>query len=132
MKRYTPIPAKRVIFKRNWKGESTTPVEQTEFDTRMPHADMLRYDLAFHNPNNISEVVFPIFRHPKEGHTSHSITVGRWDSFTMKVGEKHNTDEPVGEWITFRHHPKEHGVLVPVTLNQWMLEHPKHSIVGWR
>jgi hypothetical protein len=45
-----------------------------EFGEQVPyHADMLRYDLAFHDPTDLSRVVFPVFT-GRDGSTLRKIT----------------------------------------------------------
>jgi hypothetical protein len=55
--------------------------------TLPPHADMLRYDSAYHDPDNPTRVIFPKFK----GYTV-IIHHDRWKSFLLKV-------EGTGEWI---------------------------------
>jgi len=129
-KHYTPIAQKRVISNRSLRtNEPMQPIKLREWDSQVQHADMLRYDLAFHNPDVISEVIFPIFNTPN-GRTSRNITVGRWDSYGMHVGAA-SFVESVGNWITFRH-TENYQELKPETLDQFMQRNPKYKIVGWR
>lgn len=107
------------------------PVRVRDFESGPRHADMLRYDLAFCNPEDVSLVIFPVFKSNREGRTSQNITLGRWDSFVMSLQEF--TDEvngPFGKWFTYVHGPKHE--LVKQTLDEFLTQHPKMQIVSWR
>lgn len=104
-----------------------------EFGETQPwHADMLRYDLAFHNPGDPAEVVFPIFSSRKEGRTTSRITFARWRSYCMTVQAQDVTDRPLGDWIGYQPHATRLGVLVPISLNDYLKLNPQLKITGWR
>lgn len=95
-------------------------------ETLPRHADMLRYDNAFCDPNNFSRVIFPVFQHSKNGRTSGRITFARWDSFIMKL-QQIGEESPLlcGKWITFKHGESkdlaiDYSILVPQTLEEFM------------
>ena len=83
-----------------------TPVVLRDGDTLPRHSDCLRYDLGFCDPQEVSKVVFPVFR-GKDGRTSPQITRVRWTSFGLLV-ERYDKDlvQPLG-WRTFRHENEE-------------------------
>jgi hypothetical protein len=91
-------------------------------ETQVRHADMLRYDLAFHNPDNPNEVIFPVFKGPY-GLSSRTITTARWHSFSMILQAnlaKNRYIENYGDWITYRHPDGKHFDLVPQTLREYL------------
>ena len=126
--------------------------ELDETDPR--HADMLRYDQAFHHPTDPSLVIFPHFR--LRGGVSaiypDKITMGRWSSFSItldklldmsKFGANENATDALGipgvddfgihnqnEWIGYVHNVPQY-TLRKITLGEYLLDVPKR-IVGWR
>lgn len=85
------------------------------------HADMLRYDTAFHDPNDPSRIVFPKIK----GY-SNKITKARWDSFVLKVGytDEYVRFEDIQDWLTYT--PMD---LKPQTLAAY-LERTKRQVIG--
>jgi hypothetical protein len=109
-----------------------TPVELRPGETVPQHADMLRYDLGFCDPKEISKVLFPVFS-GKAGRTSPQITRGRWTSFGLLV-ERYDKDavQPLG-WTTYRHRNEDPLLeLVPVTLDEYLNAHPGDGVATWR
>ena len=105
-----------------------------EFGDKEPeHVDMLRYDLAFCDPQDIARVVFPIFNSRKAGRTTSKITIDRWRSFGLLVETIEKDVVDPGKWTTYRH---ENGdplrPLVPQTLDEYLKAHPGEKIAGWR
>lgn len=104
-------------------------------ETEPRHADMLRYDGAFCNPLDVSQVVFPIWKTPN-GRLGGGITVGRWESFAIQLilfrTESENTEVPsnLNDWYTYVHGPKYE--LIRVTWAEYTKIHPKYKLVGWR
>jgi hypothetical protein len=119
-----------------------TPVAlRPEFGETLPqHSDMLRYDVAFANPKQIDLVVFPVFR-GKAGRGPLKITHDRWTSFGLRVEDSNegrddhvwDAVENIGSWITYRHE-NENALkeLVPVSLDEWLKQHPKDKVAAWR
>jgi hypothetical protein len=117
-------------------------------ETIPAHADMLRYDRAFHHPDDPSLVVFPIFK-VQGGRFPLRITTGRWDSFIIKLEKiyDYNSHRAMGfdpsvgagiddlgihnlsQWIGYEHGANYRG-LEKITLGK-VLE-GKTKIVGWR
>ena len=96
------------------------------------HADMLRYDLGFCDPNDISIVVLPVFR-SKSSRTPPRITVRRWASYGLAVEPlDENFVDPLS-WTTYRHKGEDATAeLVPVTLAEYLRSHPGDKVAGWR
>jgi len=108
-----------------------TPVRVRSFESETRIADMLRYDLAFCDPEDVSRVIFPVFKHRTDGRTSQQITLGRWDSFSTMLQEFiPDVNGRFGSWFTFVHGPKHE--LVKQTLDEFLAVHPKMQIVSWR
>jgi hypothetical protein len=108
-------------------------------ETDPAHADMLRYDLAFHSPVDPSLVIFPWFKHKTQGAYPKTITAARWQSFAMNLKAQDEEqvylatrDFPLGDWIGYQHPDGNQCGLVPVTLDQWLQAHPQVRINGWR
>jgi hypothetical protein len=101
-------------------------------ETQPPHADMLRYDLAFHCPDQPELVVFPIMR-SSSGATMHGITARRWESFCMKVNPTRQIVDArsVETWITYQHPAGQGFGLVPCVLRDYLKEHGL-KLSGWR
>lgn len=109
MKHRNPAPqVYQALFARN------EPVRvRPEFLEEVPaHADMCRYDNAFHSPADASLVIFPLFRHKTAGMYPDKITVARWSSFSIHLEFAHQgehqsfdyiADHPIGDWITYQH-----------------------------
>lgn len=132
-----------------------TPVKiRPEFNETDPrHADMLRYDTAFHHPTDPSLVVFPLFRDPSRGTMPDKVTMGRWSSFSITLEDfldlsKYGTNEHVtdalgipgvddfgihniDEWITYVHSVPEYK-LVRTTMADYKALYAKTKIVGYR
>jgi hypothetical protein len=112
---------------------------RTECGETLPsHADMLRYDIGFHSPADLSLIVLPVFRHPKFGSTPRAITVDRWRSFALKLeevgtpyDEKFDSQPGVHSWITYRHNAPDYHTLLPQTLEQY-LQATKTKIASYR
>lgn len=100
-------------------------------ETLPAHADMLRYDLAFCNPGDPSEVVFPIFKTSQAGRTSMKITLERWKSFSIGLTYQDTEDRPLGDWITYRHPDGTSIGLESITLNDF-LKKSGMKIAAWR
>lgn len=99
-----------------------------------PHADMLRYDLAFANPAQVDQVIFPIFSSRKRGRTTERITVARWLSWSMKTmweGDGKTFVQGLENWFTYRH-TNVPGELVRQTLGEYLAANPELKIAGWR
>ena len=121
-----------------------------ELQEKVPaHADMLRYDQAFHHPTDPSLVIFPLFRNP-HGRMPDKITIARWSSFIIKLelaADYNDFRTPVKktiaegvddigvhntrEWITYVH-PDGNTDLEPTTLHQYLDARRKTTIVGYR
>jgi len=77
-----------------------TPVELRPGETVPQHADMLRYDLGFCDPKEISKVLFPVFS-GKAGRTSPQITRAGlrsacWSSVTTRTRCSRLVGRPTG------------------------------------
>lgn len=107
------------------------------------HADMLRYDLAFCNPTIPYLVILPVFT-SKHGNTSKAITLGRWQSFGMKLhllGQRSEEQFDVmntnlDQWTTYVHPRNDSGMvdytrLAARTLAEHMAQE-KVRLKGWR
>jgi len=135
------------------QGKKPIAIRPELLETDPMHADMLRYDQAFHHPTDPSLVIFPHFRLKGAGGLyPDKITVGRWSSFTIKLEKfldlgKFGTNEHVtdalgipgvddfgihnqNEWIGYVHTIPEYS-LKKVTLEEYLKDVPK-KIVGWR
>jgi len=78
-----------------------TPVTMRDGENVPRHAEMLRHDLGFCDPNDISKVVFPLFS-GRNGRTSPKIARGRWASCGFLV-ERYDRDfVRAGRWVTYR------------------------------
>jgi len=113
------------IIPRHGKDDGVGPRE--ELGEKLPrHADMLRYDLAFYDPANISRVVFPVFD-GKNGRSTTSITHARWQSWSFQITPENEREqqyiENLNEWITYRHLAPGSQELVPVTLAEYLAQH---------
>ncbi len=97
-------------------------------DTLPLHADCLRYDHGFCDPQEISKVLFPVFS-GKAGRTSPQIMRGHWSSCGLLV-ERYDKDyvQPL-DWITYE---GEGEGLTPITLAEWLDEHPGDRVAMWR
>lgn len=106
------------VFKVTSFGKPVGP-PRPELHEKMPrHADMLRYDRAFHNPTDPSEIIFPRFK----GWGAQKITYARWSSFVMNVEPAKAVVENAGDWITYVHPPGAFSDLAPKTLREFMQE----------
>jgi len=94
------------------------------------HADMLRYDGAFCNAADLSMVVFPIWNTP-HGKSSRSITLGRWQSFSMKLEEVEAVAKIGDDWFTYVATGPNYK-LVRMTMGEYFKQHPKYKLTGWR
>jgi hypothetical protein len=106
-------------------------------ETEPAHADMLRYDLAFCNPEDPSVVCFPIFKHSRDGRTSDRITLERWRSFSMKLEAVETLPAKsaavsVGSYVTYQHPEGTSIGLEKKTLDQFLAANLRLRIVGWR
>lgn len=79
------------------------------------HADMLRYDFAFHDPQDVSRIVFVALRDFRP-----SITNARWGSFGMTVQNTGDKTDDYLDWITYRTQGNE--FLNPITLRDWLAD----------
>lgn len=115
------------IFNVTQFGKPVQPPSQRLNEKGPRHADMLRYDLAFCNPEEPHQVVFPVFD-SKFGKTTQSITYARWRSFCMELtpGVEVLLEHCRG-WITYVH-PRDgfgcvdYGKLAPQSMAEFMLE----------
>jgi hypothetical protein len=109
-----------------------TPIVLREGETVPRHADLLRSDLAFCDPAEIAKVVFPVFK-GKNGRTSPQITRARWTSCDLLV-ERYDKDVlHFGDWTTYRYEDGDSTrPLVPVTLSQYLAQHPGEKVAMWR
>lgn len=99
-------------------------------ETLAPHADMLRYDLGFHDPAQPDRIVLPVFG-SKHGRTNMQITEGRWRSFSCKLtpcDEEYVPSSELMGWITY----KDEFNKTPVTMADFMKLHKFTKIAGWR
>lgn len=71
-------------------SDNGQPLKRSRYSDLPRHADMLRYDSAYHDPNDISRIIFPQFR----GYDQ-IIHHERWTSFVLKV---EHTEEFIGGW----------------------------------
>lgn len=114
-------------------GKNNEPVHLREAlrETEPCHADMLRYDFAFCNPADVSQVVFPVFK-TKDGDTQRNITEGRWSSFVLKLIPFSAEEAPANlhEWFTYVHGDRHQ--LVRMTYAEYVAAHPKNKLKGWR
>lgn len=100
-------------------------------ETQPRHADCLRYDLAFHDPADMSRVIFPVFT-GRDGNTTRDITWGRWQAYGFKVeqelaGRDTQFLEGLDAWITYRHvnqddpdKQTDYSTLEPVTMKDYL------------
>lgn len=109
-----------------------------ELNEKIPaHADMLRYDLAFCNPNDPSIVVFPVFKSTKAGRTTSNIAARRWSSFSVSLAEEsvwtwlEQKGVPLAQWITYIHPDGNFG-LEPQTFDQFLAANRELKLAGWR
>lgn len=129
MRLITPTPT---VFQVKLYGR--VPVElRPEFQETTPiHADMLRYDSAFHAPQDISIVAFPAWR-TSRGNSADVITTDRWRSFGLTLHKLEWEDYPQGilrdDWITYT---SELGNLEPVTFAVWKVLRPTYKFRGYR
>jgi len=100
-------------------------------ETEPAHADMLRYDLGFHDPEEPSYVAFPIFRHPQGGRTSKDLTIERWRSFSIALQAQLSGTPDIDNWITYIEIPGTIGRRRQ-TFAEYFKAHPKLKVVGWR
>ena len=103
------------------------------FKTELPdHADMLRYDIAFCNPEDISMVVFPVFK-TRNGKLGGNITSARWSSFSIKLRSVEDFHIPnIGQWITYQHiTPGEPLKLTRLTLDEYIERHKQDKMKLW-
>ncbi len=135
------------------QGKRPVAIRTELLETDPMHADMLRYDQAFHHPTDVSLVIFPHFRLKGPGGLyPDKITIGRWGSFCImlqlfldlgKFGTNEHVTDALGipgvddfgihnqdEWIGYVHEVPGYA-LRKITLGQYMKEHPK-KIAGWR
>lgn len=112
----------------NLKGSGSNHWPAVSFPP--PNADMLRYDLAFCNPEAPDEVIFPVFK-TSQGHTTRSITLDRWRSFGLSLDRSgmHAMDNDLKQWVTYI--TDTSGDLLPVKLGDWIERH-KAKVVAWR
>lgn len=106
------------VFKVTSFGKPVGPPSDRLGEKLPRHADMLRYDRAFHNPADPSEIIFPRFK----GYSASRITYDRWRSFIMKVEPARAVVENADEWITYVHSPGAFTELKPKTLREFMQE----------
>lgn len=137
MKRLQQAPC--LVFVASFRNGEPVRVRPESRETLPHHADMLRYDLGFHSPDDTSLVIFPWFKHKTDGAYPPAVTVRRWDSFGLRVTEmpEENAEaylraHPIGDWVNYRHPGTTYHLLEPVTLNDWLKENPKVTIHGWR
>lgn len=104
-------------------------VESKYRDKTLPDLrDMLRYDVAFQSRSNPDLIAFPAFQ-TKQGTLGGAITVGRWDSFGVRLKPVGRNEEDIltihsifpDEWLTYRHPrsangPYDYTKLVAVSL----------------
>ena len=86
-------------------------------ETIPQHADMLRYDTAFHDPADPSRVIFPRFK-SVGGNIGGIPTSARWASFMISLTATNQFTDDFAKWITYRH-TRDHE-LTPVTLEDYM------------
>ena len=109
--------------------DGVKPMELRSYDEGVPqHADMLRYDFAFHDPNDISRVIFP----RKSGYIN-NITHARWHSFGLEVKDDiEGTDgwvlNPM-DWINYFHPGGGDFNLQKRTLREFLDSNPDVRIV---
>lgn len=121
------------LFRAKQYGSPVGP-PRAEFGEKQPaHADCLRYDLAFHKPDDLSFVVFPVFKSAKYGNTSKVIRLEKWRSHGILLEPVPYSDPEGGDvadwnvanWITYRHPSNADGIadytkLEPVTMAEFM------------
>lgn len=137
-------PLVHLVTFRDSRNEPVRP--RPELAEVLPHhADMLRYDLGFHYPDDTSVVIFPALKHKTNGNYP-DLTPARWQSFgvrlTLQSDEEsyacgYTSKHPVGDWITYQHPYSEsgqidYGTLAPLTLSVWLNKHPAVRVEGWR
>lgn len=142
-----------VIFRAVERGRAREPIAiRPELNETQPrHADMLRYDAAFHHPQDVSLLVFPIFK-VAGGVYPQRITGQRWGSYVMQLdvfwnfGRHNEKDEPtfpdgvtfagignIDEWITYIHRAPDYGTLHRITFAEYLtLGDVKRKVVGYR
>lgn len=130
-----PIP---VVYQAQFSDGSPVHIRPELCETRAHHADMLRYDLGFHSPTDTALVIFPMFRHKKEGTYPENLTYSRWRSFGVKLQAVKDVDAlDKDDWVTYQHPHNDqgqtdYGTLAPMTLHEWLKLHPRVSICGWK
>jgi len=101
-------------------------------ETEPLHADMLRYDTAFHSPDAPSLVIFPRFKHKRHGIMPDKITERRWRSFSCTLEEIPNAEAVnVDDWIGYVHDAPTYK-LRRVTLREYLAENADVTIYAWR
>jgi hypothetical protein len=129
-------------------GKKPIAIRPELLETDPMHADMLRYDQAFHHPTDPSLVIFPHFRLKGAGGLyPDKITVGRWSSFTITLNQFSNFNLPMhictiaqdvddcgihnlNDWVGYVFNVPGY-TLRKITLEEYLKEYPK-KIVGWR
>jgi hypothetical protein len=112
-------------------GRDGTPLVRS--DGEIPrHSDMLRHDLAFCDPEDVSKVLFPVFS-GKAGRTSPHITRARWRSCGLHLERFDKAFVQPLAWVTYRHEGENpRRPLAPVSLAEWLAQHPGDRVAMWR
>lgn len=125
-----------IVYRVRWRvGGRPIEIRPELKETEPCHADMLRYDVAFHHPTDPSLVIFPVFKH-RDGRFPLRITHARWDSFMLNLSRADvEVEGPVGDWIGYMHAVPSYA-LQKVTLNDYLKrqsdERGKTTIAGYR
>jgi hypothetical protein len=107
-----------------YKVKTVGPIQSKHSDLPQ-HADMLRYDSAYHDPSDLTRIIFPEFKGYKP-----IIHHDRWRSFLMKVEP---TEESVHlkdcmNWITYENDSSYN--LIPITLEEYLKTHEHRKLKG--
>jgi hypothetical protein len=130
------VKLKKVVFYRihpRYARKAAGQELQSEIESLR---DMFRYDLAFHHPDDLTLVAFPVLFEKGYGSCGGEVTAARWDSFGVTLspisGVPQLWVDKTAEWRTYRHPRTEHRVidysrLEPIALAEFLKDKARLS-----